>query len=161
MDLVRAVPGARGVRSAPPSPGPGAPRCARLRPVGRGRRGGGGLLYARGYRRPPLPCQEPHRLALLRDRPRRGGAPVLRRVRRLRAAGAPRIAAGRRGDGLDRLLAVGRAYRALRVLGLAVPRRPAAEPALAPLRLARRRGGRRGVPRGGPLPPGPPGGPGP
>src|SRR5918998_3413097 len=149
MDLVRAVPGARGVRSAPPSPGPGAPRCARLRPVGRGRRGGGGLLYARGYRRPPLPCQEPHRMALLRDRPRRGGAAVLRRVRRLRAAGAPRIFAGRGGGGLGRHLAVDRALRPVRVPRTTVPRRPAADASLAALRVAARGGNRAGGGGGG------------
>src|SRR5918997_5272637 len=52
----------------------------------------------------------------------REDAPVQRRVRCLLAAGPSWFFAGRGGDGLDRLLALGRAYRPLRVPCVAVPR---------------------------------------
>src|SRR5215211_6920361 len=142
--------GPRGGRAAPVGHEPrSAPRRAPLRAVGRGRRDRGGLLHARGSRRPPLSPQHPRGLALLFPRPRRGGAPIRGRVRRLLACGGARLPTGRRGVRLGWQLAIGAALRPVRLLGSIVPRRSFANPPLAPLRLARRRGGRGGERRGG------------
>src|SRR3712207_7048013 len=76
------------------SPG-SAPRGAHLRAGRRRNRGSDKLLDGRRRGRPPVPLPKLHRLALLLHRPPRGGAPVLRRVRLLLAACAPRVVAGR------------------------------------------------------------------
>src|SRR3712207_8339507 len=103
------------------SPG-SAPRGAHLRAGRRRNRGSDKLLDGRRRARPPVPLPKLHRLALLLHRPPGGGAPVLRRVRLLLAACAPRLVAGQRGDGLDRLLALGPARPPLRVPGVGVSR---------------------------------------